>query len=407
MSLTIFYAWQSDRPPKVNRNFIESALTSATKKINQALSLEPAPRPAEFSVDRDTKSVPGTPPIADTIFQKIEGCAVFVADVTFIGESDRERLVCNPNVLIEYGYARAHSLGTSCLVPVMNTAFGGPGKDKEKLPFDMRHLRAPICYELHENADTEERARVKRELTKELKNAILEIIESGLIDEMLPKPEPFPEVSRQQWRSSYYTLGESLVRYHDEWEGRDRSLTVPAGPKLYLRVIPHELDEELDSVDALDLIQKAQLLPMRSKHVTGGVSWHRNKYGAVAYSSDDRRITSLSQLHKNKEIWGIDTILGRFNRIVHHGFEEVFTSMLPHYLSFADTGLELSFPVTIEAGITKIEGFQIEAPPGLEIGHSRYGGRFVEAEVYKRFTAESSEVVPEELLLPFFEHVLK
>ncbi|MFZ0929849.1 MAG: hypothetical protein WAN11_14680 [Syntrophobacteraceae bacterium] len=65
-TFTVFYAWQSDSPSSVNRNFIESAATLALKQIKAAGTIEAAPR-----LDKDTKDVPGIPDIANTILQKI------------------------------------------------------------------------------------------------------------------------------------------------------------------------------------------------------------------------------------------------------------------------------------------------------------------------------------------------
>ena len=56
------------------------------------------------------------------------------------------------------------------MVPVMNTAFGEA--TAETLPFNMRHLRNPITYELPGNAPQGEKTRVKAELVKELVEAI-------------------------------------------------------------------------------------------------------------------------------------------------------------------------------------------------------------------------------------------
>lgn len=57
-------------------------------------------------IDRDTVGVSGSPDIGQTIFQKIDKAAVFVADVSIINAgSDEDRQTPNPNVLIELGYA--------------------------------------------------------------------------------------------------------------------------------------------------------------------------------------------------------------------------------------------------------------------------------------------------------------
>jgi hypothetical protein len=139
MALTIFYSWQSDLPNRTNRNFIERALEKAIGKVAEALEVVEAER-EELVLDKDTKGIPGIPPIADVIFEKISKAAVFVPDLTFVGKSSNGRLIPNPNVLIEYGWA-LKVLGHSRIVPIMNAAYGEP--TAETLPFDMRHLRHP------------------------------------------------------------------------------------------------------------------------------------------------------------------------------------------------------------------------------------------------------------------------
>ena len=85
--LTVFYSWQSDTPAERNRVFIEKAIQEALIRLKSDAELEEALRDTSIELDRDTKNVAGSPPITDTILKKIEGCAVFVADLTFVGKS--------------------------------------------------------------------------------------------------------------------------------------------------------------------------------------------------------------------------------------------------------------------------------------------------------------------------------
>src|SRR5580658_3386196 len=123
MTTTIFLSWQADTSKTVGRNFIERTLERVVGRIGDDITLEEAVRNVE--VDRDTKNVPGSPPIVETIFGKIDKAAVFVPDLTFVGIRADGRPTPNPNVLIEYGWA-LKSLGHGRIVPVMNTAFGIP-----------------------------------------------------------------------------------------------------------------------------------------------------------------------------------------------------------------------------------------------------------------------------------------
>ncbi len=166
MPSIIFYSWQSDLPNATNRGFIARALETATKSIraDDSITVEPV-------VDRDTAGVPGSPDIATTIFQKIEGAAVFVCDVSIINSDSDCRPTPNPNVLIELGYAKK-ALGTDRVLMIMNTAFGGP----EKLPFDLR-MRRVITYEAL--ADQTDRSSERKKLETSLENALRAILMSG------------------------------------------------------------------------------------------------------------------------------------------------------------------------------------------------------------------------------------
>jgi hypothetical protein len=132
MDFTIFYAWQSDRDQKTHRFLIRDAANEAIKRIGRDGSIDDSPR-----LDHDTQDVPGTPEIANSIYKKIQDSGVFLADLTFVGTTgpieSRKKLLPNPNVLLELGYA-ARSIGWERIVCVMNTAFGPP----EELIFD-RH----------------------------------------------------------------------------------------------------------------------------------------------------------------------------------------------------------------------------------------------------------------------------
>lgn len=148
--ITIFYSWQSDRDSSVCRNFIRTALDTALGELR-----DEHPN-VELVLDSDTSGVAGTPPVTETILKKIRACGVFVGDVTIVAETAKGKHLPNPNVLTEYGYARA-ILDNEQIVLVMNTAFGSP----KELPFDLAHLRFPLAWELKEGAADGERRRLR------------------------------------------------------------------------------------------------------------------------------------------------------------------------------------------------------------------------------------------------------
>ena len=131
--MKIFYSWQSDLPNKNNRNFIEECIDKVKKKFKEIISIE---------ADRDVKNNTGAPDIAATIFKKIDGSDLFIADITIINKSKYKLLrgkskpTPNPTVLLELGYA-ACNLGWDRIICVYNTDYS----DLEAVPFDLRQHR--------------------------------------------------------------------------------------------------------------------------------------------------------------------------------------------------------------------------------------------------------------------------
>jgi hypothetical protein len=172
MDFTIFYAWQSDRPQNTHRYLIRDAAKEAVKRIGRDADVEDSPR-----LDHDTKDVPGTPEIAGTIFRKIQESGAFIADLTFIGATNLhdgdKKLLPNPNVLLELGYA-ARSIGWDRIICVMNTSYG----PVEEQIFDIKQRRWPICYRL-EGENPEDIQKAREYLSGQLQNAIRMVMNSA------------------------------------------------------------------------------------------------------------------------------------------------------------------------------------------------------------------------------------
>lgn len=171
---SIFYSWQSDSPPKTNRNFIQTALNNAVEALKKkdSIAIEPV-------VDSDTRNVAGAPKIADTIFAKIDASAIFVGDVTIIGSTrgktaKERKALPNPNVLVELGYA-LKALEDKRLILVINTAFA----PIEDLPFDLLGRRI-LPYTLREK-DLEPNAegrKTRKDVREKLQKALEIALES-------------------------------------------------------------------------------------------------------------------------------------------------------------------------------------------------------------------------------------
>ena len=141
---TVFYSWQSDLFE--TRNVIEVALERAIRNLNRDLPAENA-----LELDQDTRGVAGWPEITSALFDKIDQCEVFVADITPInGPTSDFRITPNPNVLLELGYALATGFGRTRIICVINTHYL-PDRDLGKLPFDLRGSR-PVQFTLEDPA---------------------------------------------------------------------------------------------------------------------------------------------------------------------------------------------------------------------------------------------------------------
>lgn len=167
MAQTVFFSWQVDTSTKSGRNFLKDAIQEACESIAEQTTVDEAPR--DLTVDSDTQNVAGQPPIVPTILKKIDACAVFVADMTFVGSRKDGRLTPNPNVLVEYGWA-LKSIGHERVISVMNATHGKP--TEKDLPFNLRHVRWPITYDLPDTADAAIRSQEKKALVAILAKAI-------------------------------------------------------------------------------------------------------------------------------------------------------------------------------------------------------------------------------------------
>jgi hypothetical protein len=181
--ITIFYSWQSDSPSSSNRSFIKDALEKAIKALKKGSEEKGSEAiKIEMRVDTATDNLPGSPDISASIFEKISNSQIFIGDVTIINPSSRvdnlirlltrssssTRLMPNPNVLIELGFA-AHCLGWDQVICVVNTA----QNRVEDLPFDIR-ARRMCTYSYPNNQKTKEE--IKKQLISTLRYALIEVI---------------------------------------------------------------------------------------------------------------------------------------------------------------------------------------------------------------------------------------
>ena len=139
----VFFSWQSDLSANQTKLFIEESIEMAKKLLPDSIVLIP---------DEATRNRLGSPDIMNSIFEKIDDCDLFIADVSIVGqyslpaEEGEDPIIKhlpNPNVLLELGYAAARISWDRCIC-FANTKFGSVSQ----LPFDLNHRRiTDISYE--------------------------------------------------------------------------------------------------------------------------------------------------------------------------------------------------------------------------------------------------------------------
>lgn len=394
MALTVFYSWQSDLDARVTRQLIRESLNAALTLVNAQLGVDDAAR-----LDQDTQGVPGMPDIVTTILAKIDGCAVFVPDLSLVAVAPNGSRSPNPNVLLELGYAlRAKS--DRQIVPVMNESFGAASE----LPFDLARRRWPLRFSLAEGADLSSFRETRERLTSALADAIRAVISAAEEPPQSQRYEPLSPVHRS---SSFLADGEVLVRETDAFaDGPPEPVLWRNGPQLFLRVFPEAPAEP--RLPSQELLRAARTTPPLGRVI--GFQVERNKYGAVSYavpktSPEETRVAViLTQLFGAGEIWGINgmTLVKNPDRpYVPTGVViEVLTNNLAAYMKCMADHFRAVPPLRFIVGLSGIEGYQLAMPRGYG---SEFAGTCYQEEVVVQGTVSSYAETPAQLLDPFFE----
>jgi hypothetical protein len=301
-NMKIFWSWQSDTPGKTGRHFIRETLEEAIADLRQAPEVEEPTekeRREELYLDHDRKGVPGSPDLANVIFEKIENAAVFIADVTAVGQTfDGDKKLINSNVAIEYGHAH-RALGDRSILMVQNLHYGS----RDDLPFDLKHKAGPIQYALAPNASKDQLATERARLRGQFINALRPYIE-------MPSAKPavsFQETPAASSPAVYFEAHEVIAVIGrgtvDEIEYRFNESRA-----FYLRLIPTlSLDAPLKNVDLFNLVQSRKLDALA--RVRYSTMPDRNRFGAITFEPHGTSTTprTFSQVFRNGELWGVTT----------------------------------------------------------------------------------------------------
>ena len=137
----VFFSWQSDRTD-VKKAIQRELDTVATKLKKEDINL---------IIDHDTRDRVGTQNIDVEVLQKILNCDIFIADITpvckIFSKNDASipaKLIPNPNVMYESGYALAHK-GLSKMIFLASLQHG---ETIAQLPFDINHNTITSIHDL-------------------------------------------------------------------------------------------------------------------------------------------------------------------------------------------------------------------------------------------------------------------
>ena len=382
MSITVFFSWQSDTPNRCGRTFIEGALNRAIELLAADAAVESAVRDG-LAVDTGTRGVAGTPPIVDTIFAKIDRCAVFVSDLTLVGKRlDQKTPMPNPNVLVEHGWA-LKSLSHTRMLAVMNTAFGEC--TAENLPFDLRHLLWPIQYKLEPDAGTEEKKKESERLAKVLKGAIGEIIASAGF-------KPIEEPARQPFAAQRPRLGAARFREGDGELGvldpgflslpyAGKTVKLASGPAFWLRAMPlfqPEHEWSLSEIRKATTKNGRTLMPLGWN--LGGSSWNYVRaddgFGIVGMEGQDPTLThSVAFAFVTGEVWSTIVPFGYASSRDLPQVESVFAEAFSRFADFLLNDLQIDPPFRWIAGMEQTKGryLTLSAPRGSMYAQPRVG----------------------------------
>lgn len=354
--MKIFYSWQSDTANNVNRSFIKKAADDAIKLIKEENQLEEADRESDnIELDQDTQGILGSPPIADTIFRKIKEATIVLADVTLTGSTPRGKKQINSNVAIELGFAIGIH-GDEVLLKIMNTYYGL----KDDLPFDLKHRRWPLTYELDPQCTSGDKKTARTKLTKQLVDIFREYLKQkptqGL-KEFSPTPSTFSP-------SAFWKNGEELVSADSSYQRP--SMSFRDGVIMYLRIWPENNILPL-STKTLNDYAISSIRPLEG-YSFGGYSYVRNRFGIITHSSnnDAGEILAFTQLFKTGEIWGASSYMLRDraeendtnrNRFIPSiAFENELRETLYLYLQRARENFGYGKVINVEAGISNAKG---------------------------------------------------
>lgn len=337
--MKVFWSWQSDIDEKTSRHFVKDCIEKAISDLKDDSIID-----ERSEIDHDTKGELGIPSIADTILSKIDICDVFIADITPVGVSyTSDKKLMNPNVAIELGYTIGKH-GHKKVINIMNEHYG----NIQDLPFDLRHKRGPVFYNLKPSSSTEE---IKIE-----KNKIIGLLKSILTEyaKFVPVAEEGGGDLDKNGKAIYFIPEEPLVRIaNSPWEEaeKDPYFFKSTNNYIYLKIEPVEKKTYSKAEVKKIIFDKTfHFTPFMSRPDT---TPEVNRYGAIiTHFTENKAILDLTQIFTNSSLVGINTSLLKYSSgslfltDLHRGISKA----IKEYFDYFQTELD-NTNVMIEVGI--------------------------------------------------------
>ena len=390
--ITVFYAWQSDTSPRFNRHLIRIALEMAAKSI----SADPKAN-VQVHIDSDTQGVPGQPPVTETILAKIRNCDIFAPDFTFVGKTRARKLLPNPNVLTEYGYA-FHAKGHAAMMPVMNTIHGPP----EKLPFDMAHLRHPIQYSAKAEAANAERRAARKGLAETFE-AALRVMIAAQLEAAATQGARFEPHTPARPPAFFFRQGEALASFGHPGE---QEVVYSENKAVYIRIYPTYAEQPRVGLTRMRSLIGTRKIECMCYYPFNGLFSRNNEGWIVIEPLGATTSQALTQAFATGELWGLNSQVFRTHSdrrppddsipvIGTISMEKIYTRTLANYVRVFREELKLSLPYSVELGAVGLKGCYL-ITPSLEFGSGEFHGPVGKPEIVRTYplsTGKDAEVM--------------
>jgi len=400
--MKIFWSWQSDTPGKTGRHFVRHALSDAITVLKQPDEIEEPTQAANresMHLDQDRQDVTGSPPLVDTIKQKIRDTAVFLADVTPVSKVPKRKDVpgsqqkrnMNPNVALELGYAQ-RAIGDERVLLVLNEFYGG----RQFLPFDLQHHAGPIIYKLAPDASKEEIAAQQAKLRGQFVGALRGFLKDGPAEQ----PIAFNAIPSTTSRAVWFQPGTILASLDEQTH-----YAFDDDKGIYLRVSPlAPLPEPLSTTALYGRARQTRMGLLYREQA--GIPFY-NDDGAIVFEGSPAggALRAASQVFHNGEIWGIgrtllvDNDYGRLIPMVL--IERVFDQALTCYVEFL-AGLKILPPFRIEFGAVGTKGYSLAVDSNVDNPYKIYDDAFSDSFILQDTTATGIEAAVLRISRRFF-----